>query len=173
MACLSFSEELDQEIYDQGIVVVRKDLMPYGLDGHYYRTDDMRCPVITLSTRVCGEYECNTLKAHELGNHYNCSRNIFEAPSYYQNKYKLLSKRWEIQRYMPLDKIIAAIENGNTSPFSIADYLSIPVHSFMEGLSEYITMLGPSVKYDDYSIEFNPFRVKRTKKRGKHNDKGH
>lgn len=165
MMQLNLSDELDQEIFDQGIDVREIDLSEYGLDGHYYRTDDMRCPVITLSTAVKGTYERNVLKAHELGNHYNCSRNIFEAPAWFQNKYKLLSKRWEIQRYMPLDKIILAVEHGNTTPFSIADYLSIPLQSFLEGLVEYQVMCGPECVFNSYKIFLNPFKVKKVNRR--------
>ena len=167
MSCiLHLDEELDQEIYDNGIVVREMDMSGFGLDGHYYRAPG-RKPVITLHTGITGTKERNVLKTHELGHHYNCICNMFDAPPLLQEKYKALSNRWEVRRYMPIEKLIHAFDLGNTTPFTLSDYLEIPVEEIMRGIKLYGQIYGTTLQYGQYTITWDPFNIRRDRRRRK------
>lgn len=165
MSCkLHLDEELDQEIYDAGIVVRDMDMTELGLEGHYYRVPG-RKPIITLHTGITETKERNVLKTHELGNHYNCICNLFDASPLLQEKYKALSRRWEVRRYMPIEKLIHAFDLGNTTPLALSDYLEIPVDEVMSGIKLYSQIYGATLQHGQYTITWNPFNIKRDRRR--------
>ncbi len=160
MVCLGLDEQLDNEIYNEGIHLKEKDMSEYEIDGHYYYAQGMKHPVITVNKQGT-TYEKNVIKAHELGHHHLTSHNLFESPSWLRKKEELLAERWMLNRVMPIEKLIEAYEAGNYTPFSVADYLEIPVEDLIKGIEKYLTIYGFALHTQKYVITWSPFCIKR------------
>ena len=164
---LSLSEELDQEIYDKGIFLEIAADMPEKLEAYYDNANGVSHPYITINTNVKSELERNVLKAHELGHHENCICDLFTAPKWIRQKYEALADRWKLQRIMPIEKLICAFDAGNVTPLALTDYLEITIDELVSGLKLYERIKGPMLKYGQYSITWNPFNIKRDRRRRK------
>jgi Zn-dependent peptidase ImmA (M78 family) len=167
LARLSLSEQLDQEIYDKGIILEIANDMPEKLDAYYDDACGVSRPYITINSCVESERERNALKAHELGHHENCICDLLSAPRWIRDKYEILADRWKLQRIMPIEKLICAFDAGNVTPLALADYLEITIDELISGLKLYERIKGPMLKYGQYSITWNPFNIKKDRRRRK------
>ena len=160
MIPMQLEDILDQQIYDEGIIVETQDLSAAHADGLYYSADDISSPVITLHSGLMTTHHKNYVKAHELGHHRNCVRNLFEAPKWLRQKYELLADRDWIRRLMAPGALVAAYENGVRNPFDLSEYLQIPLEALMKGISICYEQYGPVTHYGQYCIYWNPFNIK-------------
>jgi len=158
---LTLEESLDQEIHDKGIAIERRNIRQYGLDGLYYASPDIRRPVITIDSGITDTPKLNVVKAHELGNNEYAVCNMFEAPAWISNKHRALALRWQVRRYMPLEKLIRGFYLGHTKPWSMAEFLEIPDNAFYEGLELYSRIYGPVCRHGQHILTWRPFYVGR------------
>ncbi|MEA5003812.1 MAG: hypothetical protein VB081_09970 [Christensenella sp.] len=161
MLPLRLDDVLDQQIYNEGVYLEEHVYMPGVQDGMYYSADDMPYPIIAINPCVSGTYQRNYIKAHELGHHHNCVRNLFDAPSWVRQKYELLADRDWIDNIMAIDDLIIAYEKGNDTPMSLAEYLEIPIDALMKGLSIRYQQYGEVSHKGQYCIYWNPFNIKK------------
>lgn len=164
---LSLSEELDQEIYDKGIILEIAADMPEKMEAYYDDANGVSHPYITINANVKSEPERNALKAHELGHHESCICDLLSAPLWIRQKYEVLADRWKLQRIMPIDKLIRAFDLGNTTPLSLSDYLEITIEELMAGIALYERIKEPIYQYGQYTIIWNPFNIFRDRRRRK------
>ena len=157
---LSLEDILDQQIFDEGIFLEEHVEMPDIQDGMYYRSNDLPYPIIAINSNVSGTFRRNYVKAHELGHHHNCVRNLFAAPEWIQRKYEMLADRDWIDNIMSIDDLIIAYEKGNNTPMSLADYLEIPIEALMKGIAICCQQYGPVSYKGQYCIYWNPFNIK-------------
>lgn len=160
---LALAEELDQEIYDNGINVEEFDTTDFHVDGLYYNSDDLASPVITLNSTLT-EREKNSIKAHELGHHNYCVCNLFEAPQWIQRKYETLADRYKLERIMPVEKLLEAFDNGDCAPMALADFLEITLEELASGIKLYQQIYGISLTRGQYTITWQPFKITKDKR---------
>lgn len=165
MMQLRLSDQLDQEIFDQGIILDYTDILTTACDGAYYAADDLIAPVIAIKGSIRGSRNETVAKAHELGHHYSCICDLTAAPDWIQKKYEVLADRWKLQRIMPIDKLIRAFDAGNVTPLSLADELELPVEELMSGITLYQKIYGPKLHHGQYTITWCPFNIKRDRRR--------
>jgi len=157
---LRLEEILDQEIYDEGIYLEEDVKMPGVQDGIYYSADDMPYPIIAITPGLRDAYQKNYIKAHELGHHYNCICNLFEAPAYIRRKYELLADRHWVNQLMSVDHLITAYEAGVCNPFELSEYLQLPIDVILKGLKICYQENGPISYKGQYCIYWNPLDIK-------------
>ena len=162
---LRLEDILDQQIYDEGIYLEEYFDLPDCQDGAYYDAIDMPYPIIVINKNLFGTYARNYTKAHELGHHHNCVRNLCDAPMWIRQKYELLADRDWIENIMSIDDLIMAYEKGNNTPMSLAEYLEIPLEALMKGLAICYQQYGPVTHKGQYCIYWNPFNIKRDRRR--------
>lgn len=162
---LTLSEQLDQEIYDESIILEIASDMPEKFEAYYDNAYGVSHPYITINANVVSERERNALKAHELGHHENCICDLLTAPKWIRQKYEVLADRWKLQRIMPIEKLIYAFDLGNVTPLALADYLEITVEELMAGIALYERIRGPVYNYGQYTITWHPFVIKRDRRR--------
>ena len=167
MYLLRMEDALDQHIYNEGIYLDDNFEMPAFEDGIYYNADDMPYPIIAINKNLKNTYQRNYVKAHELGHHYNCICNLFEAPVWIRQKYEVLADRYWIEKIMSVDRLIAAYKSGVRSPFELVEYLQIPLESIMKGFETWYQKEGPVTYRGQYCIYWNPFDIKRDRRRRK------
>lgn len=165
MLPLRLDDVLDQQIYSEGVYLEEHVYMPGVQDGMYYSADDMPYPIIAINPCVSGTYQRNYIKAHELGHHHNCVRNLFDAPSWARQKYELLADRDWIENVMSIDDLVIAYEKGINTPIALAEHLEIPLEALMKGIAICYQQHGQVTYKGQYCIYWNPFNIKRDRRR--------
>jgi len=163
--CLTLSEQLDQEIYDKGIILEIASDMPEKFEAYYDNAYGVPNPYITINASVKTERERNALKAHELGHHEGCICDLLTAPKWIRQRYETLADRWKLQRIMPIEKLICAFDLGNVTPLALADYLEITVEELAAGIALYERINGLIYHHGQYTITWHPFTIKRDRRR--------
>lgn len=166
MYALRLEDALDQQIYDEGIALERHFFNHSSTDGLYFNTDDLTCPVITINKNITSTQETNYIKAHELGHHHSCIRNLFDAPAWIQKRYEMLADRDWVERIMSLDRLVEAYDHGNNTPMSLADYLEIPLEALVKGIDICYRKYGLVTYFGQHCIYWNPFNIKKDRRRG-------
>lgn len=167
MLALAFDEILDQQIYDEGIVLEEIPFKHTDADGLYYRSARLDCPVIIVNRDLETTYEKNYVKVHELGHHHKCGQNLFDSPSWLREKHEMLADRDWVDRIMSIDNLIKAYELGNNTPMALADYLQIPLDALVKGIHICYQKYGLATQHGQYCIYWDPFNIKKDKRRKK------
>ena len=162
---LHLEDILDQQIYDEGIYLEEYFDLPDCQDGAYYDAIDMPYPIIVINKNLFGTYARNYTKAHELGHHHNCVRNLCDAPMWIRQKYEMLADRDWIENVMSIDDLVIAYEKGINTPMSLAEYLEIPLEALMKGIAICYQQYGQVTYKGQYCIYWNPFNIKRDRRR--------
>lgn len=161
MIVLRFSDLLDQEIADEGIVCEDFFDLCDPTESIYYDACDMPYPVIHInSARLDTEVRRNYRKLHELGHHHTCALNLFEASAWLQNKYEYLADRHWSARVLSPARIAEAYDSGVRSPMDLAEYLDLPLDAVLRGAAMQYQANGPVSEYGKYRIFWNPLNVK-------------
>lgn len=162
---MTLNERLDQYIFDEGIAVEEIPLFYY--NGFYDYESDWECPVITINSNIVSERLKAAIKGHELGHHFTLSADLFFAPYLIKSRDEYRADRWATEYCMPVEKLIELYEQGCRTPLDIAEQLEIPVEYLYKGLNVYYRKYGPYKDFGQYRIYWNPFDIKRDRRRRK------
>ena len=147
-------ERLEQSAYKQHIELYTN---PLPVKGLYYADKDFAA--ITLSTRLKTESERCEVLAHELGHHYTCPPNLFEASKGIQGKYELKAAVWAVKTLMPPSKLLDAWEAGIRDEWELAEYLDVTVPFLRHGLEIYEEVYGQYIFIGKYCMKLRPVEV--------------
>ena len=162
---LSLSEQLDQEIYDEGILVRRDYLFDKNIGGTYYRSNMVSFPIITINTMIKTTVEENVIKAHELGHHYTGTCDAISSQKEVQRREEYRAHRWEVQRLLPPERLIELFNRGCTSPMEILDIVDIPYEEFYFAMDLWESVHGPQLEKGQYTITWHPFDIHRDRRK--------
>lgn len=70
-------------------------------------------------------------------------------------------RRFELERFMPVIKLIQAYEYGFSGPLDLAEYLNLSIESLQYVLEYYYSIYGPRSTHGEYIITWNPFKIKK------------
>ena len=115
---------------------------------------------IILSSKLKDTAERNAATVHELGHQYTCPVNLLELEPELQQRFEYLADRWATLKVMPLEKLVAAFRRGLRLQDEYCDFLEITVPFFRRGLHIYSTIYGQRTKYQNYTLQFDPFNIK-------------
>jgi hypothetical protein len=128
----------------------------------YWMEGEGRAIVLNASLGARQRYET---KVHELmHDKYTCF-DLVTAPAEARRMEEARVKRWEIEYLMPVDSLIEAFRMGCTTPLDLADFLGITVEKLHEGIRLYNGVYGPRSTHGQYVVNWDPFWVKRDKRR--------
>lgn len=166
---LTLEEKLDQTINDEGIALEEDYLID--MDGEFYQTNHMRCPVITVNKTLESSARRIETKIHELG-HYRvgvpCDLNVISACA--QNKLEYLADRAGILEFVTLDGLLSAYRSGARTCEDFCDYLNITEQFFIKIVTIYSKMYGMKKMHSGYLFTFNPLHIKKCRKNVKNFD---
>lgn len=132
-----------------GLVTKEKDLQAY--DGRIKnRRIAIRRSIPTRRKKAC-------VLAEELGHYFTSSGNILDMNDTEARKQELRARTWAYNVQIGLDGLIAAQEAGCTTPFEIAEYLSVPESFLTDALASYRTKYGEQVQYRGRVVRFEPY----------------
>lgn len=109
-------------------------------------------------------YSLNGVLAEEIGHHATSHGNILDNYSTMQNimaaKQEVKARRFGYDLILPLDKLIECFENGIWDDvYEICLHLEIDRSYFNEIIHDYKLRFGNYVKYNGYTIEFEPLNI--------------
>jgi len=161
---LTVSERLDQAIFDDGISL---EYHPHlcAIDGVYINDSRLPRPVIAIRQEIRSTFHENVVKAHEYGHHHS---GIIDpvSPEYVRvSREEAAAIRNALDYLMPVSKLIECYEKGICTPFEITDHLEITMESFCRGIKLYYSKYGPCSIHGQYVINWNPFSIKRDRRR--------
>ena len=159
MACLSLSEQLDQEVYDNHITLVREPL-PCMLRALYYKPAGSGGGYIALDTSVKTAGDYNVCLSHELGHFYTLCGDVFHMPQVMRHKCDHHSDVHAVSRLVPLRRLVAAYQHGCRCLEEFAEELEITPAFLAHALHIHATKYGAPVQCAGHVITFDPFDIK-------------
>ena len=161
MTALTLSEQLDQKICDKGIILERKNLDTFGIDGLYLRSEKMVAPLIAINRSLKTDGERNVTKSHEYQHHEYGYDNLIASPKWFRDKQEAIVDRATVKQLIPPNKIIKAFRAGCCNLFEFAEYLEISEKFFVHGLELYEHIHGPRFEYEGYIIVWRPLNIEK------------
>ncbi len=160
MKNLRVEETLDQIIFDEGIALEYVDLSV--CDGVYYRSRSVISPVILIDKPIKNTRMEKIIKAHELGHHFTSTCDLISAPSEKRRREESRALRWQTNKLLSPEKLIAAYERGCRSIPEFIEYFDFPPEEFMKGLNLLNGIYGIDSLHCGYRIYWEPFNIKKT-----------
>lgn len=115
--------------------------------------------VVCINKKIESSIEKACVLAEELGHYHTTSGNILDQTKLINRKKEKVARSWGYEKLVPLHKIIDAHKNHVTGRFEFAEFLGV-TESFLESAIErYREKFGDTVKYENYTICFNPLGV--------------
>lgn len=162
---LTLEEQLDQTIYDEGIL---------SGEGYFeearglYRSYSDGTEVILINSQIESRAERCVVKGHELGHHFTGTEgDLTKADKITVSREEYRANRWALERLIPIDKLIKAFRSGFNGLVDLADMLDLSLDYLSNGIDMYCSMHGPVTHHGQYIITWNPFRIKKDKRRKK------
>lgn len=143
-------EELNQEAYDQG-VLVKEVCLRSNSDG-LYKNKKIAINKNTLSSiseKVC-------VLAEELGHHYTSYGNIIDLNNLSNAKQEYDARLYSYNKLVGLSGIIRAYESKCSNRCEIAEFLGVTESFLNDAIDCYRNKYGCSVELDNYTIYFIP-----------------
>lgn len=152
-------EILDQIINDENIEYA--EVYFEVMRGRYWK--DAQGEVILINSEISTSAERVFVKAHELGHHFSGVEPGRDEISVSRSEHR--ANRWALEWIMPIERLIEACEAGVRRTLELADYVGIPIEELCKGLDMYYGIYGPRSIHGQYVIDWNPFRIKKDKRR--------
>lgn len=156
------NEKIDQIIFDKGILYGECNLET--IRGSYRKNQYGK--IIILNSQLSPRQKFET-KIHELMHDEHTTFDVSSSPAEIMRIEEGRIKRWEIEYLMPVDTLIEAFQQGYTTPLDLADFLEITPEKLAEGIGLYYQIYGPQSIHGQYVVMWNPFNIKRDRRRRK------
>ena len=151
MKYLTHDEELEQEAYDHGVIILEKyNFKSPRIKGLYSNN------VIALSKSIKSKKEKACILAEELSHHYITVGDITDETIEANRKQEYKARLLSYDKKVGLTGIIKAYENGCLNIFEMAEYLDVTESFLQETLKSYKSKYGEYIKIDNYIVYFEP-----------------
>lgn len=164
---MKLHEELAHDVQAAGIIVKEIDMTDMGIEGLYYFSPPMTHPVITLNSKITSMPERNIVLAYNIGLYRYCSGNVFAYPLVLQSECDQQARHFAVHRCMPVFKLIRAFRVGVDSLAELSIYLEIPLKELLYGIALYAAEAGPTLRYGQYTVTWNPFNIELSRQIGR------
>ncbi|WP_371106718.1 ImmA/IrrE family metallo-endopeptidase, partial [Staphylococcus sp. HMSC62D11] len=137
---------------NEHLMIKETNNLPYNLSGltldHY----------IFINSNHSKSKQLETL-AEEIAHTQITYGDIRNQNNLLNRKYELKARRLSYEILMPLSEIIEAYKQGVQNMYELADFFEVSEGFVQQCIRHYKCKYGLEVKYKDYLIKFEPFRV--------------
>lgn len=149
---MNCEEALLQEIFDEGISLVRLDGLP--IRAFYVRAAERA--LIAVSTGI-PEPDRVCVYAEELGHHHTSTGNLLRVCAREYERQERRARKWAYNRLVPLDEIGKAYFEQDADPDDMAEGLSVPRKYLDDAIRHYTDVFGVECHTDTYHFQFIPY----------------
>ncbi|MCI1951768.1 MAG: ImmA/IrrE family metallo-endopeptidase [Clostridiales bacterium] len=130
-----------------------KEIQNHGISLYQYNVGKSRSATIELNkrygifidaTQFSSLAETKRVIAHEVGHCVTgCTHKVSSSIDLVV-KHEYKANRWAVKRFLPFEKIQAAVQDGYTEPWQLAEYFDVPETAIKWALHYYIEDCGMS-----------------------------